>query len=123
MEGLKKISYSIGQVSEMSGLAQSTIRYWETVFEMLNPNKTEGGSRRYREKDIELLLKIKELLHEKGFTIKGAKAVLKNPENDFKKTRSGPDKQEILKSEAVEDFEKFKIEIISDLERIKNSLK
>ena len=50
MEGLKKISYSIGQISEMTGLAQSTIRYWETVFDILKPLKTEGGSRRYQER-------------------------------------------------------------------------
>jgi len=69
---LDKMTYSIGQVSELIDVPQSTIRYWETVIDVLNPGKTEGGSRRYSQDDIELLIKIKYLLYDEGRTIKGA---------------------------------------------------
>ncbi len=68
---LKKITYSIGQVSEIADVPQSTIRYWETVIDVLHPHKTEGGSRRYSQDDIEILLKIKTILYDEGRTIKG----------------------------------------------------
>lgn len=76
MLDLEKISYSIGQAAEISNIAQSTLRYWETVFYVLDPHKTDGGSRRYYKKDIELILKIKDLLYNRGFTIKGANLYL-----------------------------------------------
>ncbi len=66
------IYFTIGQVSEHVNLPQSVLRYWETVFDALKPQKSKGGNRRYRKKDIEIIQKIKELLYEEGFTIKGA---------------------------------------------------
>ena len=71
MLGIDKFSYSIGQVSSITEITQSTLRYWETVIEIFNPIKTKGGSRRYSKKDIELILQIKGLLYEQGLTIKG----------------------------------------------------
>lgn len=67
-----RLYYTIGQVSKISGLPQSVLRYWETVFSALNPPKSEGGTRQYREFDVELILEIKRLLYDEGFTIKGA---------------------------------------------------
>ena len=78
---LKKIRYSIGQAADSADLPQSVLRYWETVFDSLNPLKSPGGNRQYSEKDIELIFKIKELLYVKGFTIKGANALLNEEEN------------------------------------------
>lgn len=69
--------HSIGQVARHVGLPQSVLRYWETVFPMLRPEKSAGGSRQYSERDIRLILQIKDLLYTQGFTIKGAKARLK----------------------------------------------
>jgi len=71
-----KLSYSIGQVAEIAGVAQSTLRYWETVIDALNPQKTEGGSRRYDKKTVELVMRVKDLLHDQGLTIKGANLYL-----------------------------------------------
>ena len=78
MLNIDKLSYSIGQVSDLTEIAQSTLRYWETVIVSLDPFKTEGGSRRYSKDDIELILVIKDLLYNQGFTIKGANLFLNN---------------------------------------------
>lgn len=67
-----RVYYTIGQVSKISGLPQSVMRYWETVITALKPPKSEGGTRQYRESDVELILEIKRLLYDEGFTIKGA---------------------------------------------------
>ncbi len=72
----ERIDLTIGQVADYVDLPQSVLRYWETVFDRLNPKKTEGGSRRYNAEDIEIIIQIKELLYEKGFTIKGANKYL-----------------------------------------------
>jgi len=77
-----KLSYSIGQVAEIAGVAQSTLRYWETVIDVLNPQKTQGGSRRYNKDTVELVMRVKDLLHDQGLTIKGANLYLeKNKDN------------------------------------------
>jgi len=57
-----RLYYTIGQVSKISGLPQSVLRYWETVFESLNPPKSDGGTRQYTENDVEIVLEIKKLL-------------------------------------------------------------
>ena len=60
---IKKLYYSIGEVSEMVGLKPYVLRYWETEFKQLSPPKNRAGNRTYRQKDIDLILKIKDLLH------------------------------------------------------------
>jgi len=77
----KLLTYSIGQVSAHTDLPQSVLRYWETVFPLLQPAKSSGGSRQYSDADIIVIQKIKELLYEKGFTIKGANLRLENDLN------------------------------------------
>ena len=73
---IKKLYYSIGDVSEMTGLKQYVLRYWETEFTMLNPSKNRAGNRTYKQEDIRVIRQIKELLYEKKFTIRGAKQYL-----------------------------------------------
>jgi len=84
---LDSMFYTIGQVSDLTNIPQSALRYWETVFDILDPQKTPGGNRKYSEEDIKIILKIKELLYEKGFTIKGANLELKD-NFDFESTES-----------------------------------
>ena len=72
-----RLYYTIGQVSKISGLPQSVLRYWETVFESLNPPKSDGGTRQYTENDVEIILEIKKLLYDEGYTIKGANKHIK----------------------------------------------
>ena len=76
---LKKLYYSISEVSEITDLKQYVLRYWESEFSQLKPTKNRSGNRNYRSHDIDLLLKIKSLLYDRKFTIKGAKQHLKTP--------------------------------------------
>lgn len=73
---LTKLYYSIGEVSELFGVAPSLIRYWESEFSVLKPAKNSKGERKYTVKDIEMLQQIFHLVKERGFTIDGAKKEL-----------------------------------------------
>tara|TARA_B100001094_G_scaffold285758_1_gene300091 strand:- start:293 stop:655 length:363 start_codon:yes stop_codon:yes gene_type:complete len=75
---VKKLYYSIGEVSEMTNLKSYVLRYWETEFNQLKPPKNRAGNRTYRQKDIEIILNIKDLLYTKKFTIDGARIVIQN---------------------------------------------
>ncbi len=68
--------FRIGEVSAMTGLESYVLRFWETEFKGINPKRTDSGQRLYRRADVELIHKIKHLLHEKRFTIQGAKQYL-----------------------------------------------
>ncbi len=74
--GLRKLYYSISEVSKLTGLEQYILRYWETEFESLKPGKNRAGNRIYTNKDIKLILQIKKLLREEKYTIEGAKKIL-----------------------------------------------
>lgn len=78
---MKKLYYSIGEVSDITGIEPHVLRYWESVFDDLNPKKNNGGNRVYKEKDIEIIVKLKKLIKDKKYSTKGAKQVLKN-QND-----------------------------------------
>ena len=70
---IKKLYYSISEVSEITRLKKYVLRYWETEFTQLKPPKNRAGNRTYRQKDIDVIHKIKELLYKKKFTIEGAR--------------------------------------------------
>jgi len=70
---IKKLYYSISEVAEITGLKPYVLRYWETEFSELRPAKNRAGNRIYKEKDIELISIIKELLYTKKYTIEGAR--------------------------------------------------
>ena len=82
--GIKKLYYSISEVSKITDLEQYVLRYWESEFEQLSPAKNRAGNRIYTNKDIKLILFIKKLLRDERYTIEGAKQVLRNysPETD-----------------------------------------
>jgi DNA-binding transcriptional MerR regulator len=69
--------YRIGEVSRLTALKPFVLRYWETEFPMLEPVKGPNGHRLYRQEDVDLVLKIKRLLYDEGFTIAGARRHLK----------------------------------------------
>lgn len=71
-----KLYRSISEVSEMLDVKPHVLRYWETQFSMLRPKKNRAGNRMYRPDEVKLLLRIKELLYAKRFTIEGAKRTL-----------------------------------------------
>jgi len=70
---LSKLFYRIGEVSRLTGLEPYVLRYWETEFPQLRPEKGKSGQRIYKKKDIENILRIKQLLYDDGYTISGAK--------------------------------------------------
>ena len=65
--------YRIGEVSRLTALKPFVLRYWETEFPMLEPVKSPSGHRMYRQEDVDLVLKIKRLLYDEGYTIAGAR--------------------------------------------------
>ena len=78
MRSETKIYYSISEVAEMLGLEAYVLRFWEKEFSQLRPKKNRAGNRVYQQKDIDLLMQIKYLLYDKGFTIDGARNYLKS---------------------------------------------
>jgi DNA-binding transcriptional MerR regulator len=73
----EKEFYRIGDVSKIAALKPFVLRYWETEFPMLQPIKSPSGHRLYRQEDVDLVLKIKRLLYDEGFTIAGARRHLR----------------------------------------------
>jgi len=67
----------IGEVSAITGIEPYVLRYWETEFPRISPARSRSGQRLYRKSDIEMILKIKDLLYKKRFTIAGAKQYLR----------------------------------------------
>ncbi len=74
---VEKKFYSITEVGKITGVEPHVLRYWETEFPGLRPRKDRAGKRNYEKSDIELIIRIKELLHEELYTIAGAKKKLK----------------------------------------------
>ena len=94
---IEKIYYSIGEVAEMFNVAPSLIRFWESEFELIQPKKNRKGNRQFTKEDIDHVRTIYHLVKEKGFTLQGAKEMLRND------------------SQAVRD----KMEMISSLKRVR----
>jgi DNA-binding transcriptional MerR regulator len=74
----EKLFFKIGEVCELAGVQAHVLRYWESEFAMLAPQKNRAGQRVYRKRDVEIALRIKELLYEDQYTIAGAKKRLSN---------------------------------------------
>ena len=71
-----KLFFKIGEVCEIVGVEAYVLRFWETEFKFLSPQKSKSGHRVYRKKDVETVMQIKELLYDRGFTIAGARKEL-----------------------------------------------
>ena len=72
----EKIFFKIGEVCDLVGVQAHVLRYWETEFPMLAPQKNRSGQRTYRRRDVEISLRVKELLYDELYTIAGAKKKL-----------------------------------------------
>jgi len=72
-----KLYYRIGEVSELVGVEPHVLRYWETEFRAIRPQKSRRGQRVYSRKDVDKLLRVKELLYTQRFTIEGARKQLR----------------------------------------------
>jgi DNA-binding transcriptional MerR regulator len=85
----EKLFFKIGEVCELAGVQAHVLRYWESEFSMLAPQKNRAGQRVYRKRDVEMALRIKELLYEDQYTIAGAKKRLANDLRGAGKMRTG----------------------------------
>ena len=70
--GIKKLYYSIREVSELTGIESHVLRFWEKEFSQLNPRRGRSGNRAYTERNIKVILAIKDLLYAQKYTIQGA---------------------------------------------------
>ncbi|MDF1577748.1 MAG: MerR family transcriptional regulator [Desulfobulbales bacterium] len=87
-----KLYFKIGEVSRIVGVDTHVLRYWESEFKMIRPQRTPSRQRLYRRDDIDNLLKVRELLHERGFTIAGARQALKEEKNTGRSGGGSPEK-------------------------------
>ncbi len=88
---VKRLYWSISEVAELTGVKPHVLRYWETEFPSFKPSKNNAGNRVYRERDVELAMAIKQLLHNERYTIKGARKRL----TETRKVRDLLDQMEI----------------------------
>jgi acetolactate synthase-1/2/3 large subunit len=82
--------------AEQTGLPTHVLRFWETCFSQLSPGKSRGGHRRYQRKDIDLVMRIKQLVHEQGFTIQGAQRKLTQERSGFTVRQLHQELEEVL---------------------------
>ena len=100
---IEKLYYSIGEVAEIFNVAPSLIRFWESEFDIIKPKKNRKGNRQFTREDIDNVRTIYHLVKEKGFTLQGAKEMLRNDSQAVK------DKMEML--ESLRSVRKFLVEL------------
>jgi len=105
---IEKIYYSIGEVAEQFNVAPSLIRFWESEFELIQPKKNRKGNRQFTKEDIENVRTIYHLVKQKGFTLQGAKEMLRNDTSAVK------DKMEIYDS--LKKIRQFLVEVREKLQ-------
>ena len=105
---IEKIYYSIGEVAEQFNVAPSLIRFWESEFDLIQPKKNRKGNRQFTKEDIENVRTIYHLVKQKGFTLQGAKEMLKSD------TQSVRDKMEIYDS--LKKIRQFLVEVRDKLQ-------
>ncbi len=104
---IEKLYYSIGEVAEIFNVAPSLIRFWESEFDLIKPKKNRKGNRQFTREDIDSVRTIYHLVKEKGFTLQGAKEMLRNDTNSVK------DKIELIDS--LKNVRRFLIELRDQL--------
>lgn len=103
-----KLYFKIGEVAKMADVPTHVLRYWESEFSGINPKRANSKQRLYKRRDVELILNIKILLHERGYTIAGARKLLE----------SGP-----LPEQEVTEAKPVITEVANTLQSIKQELK
>lgn len=102
---MKKLYYSIGEVSEITSVEPHVLRYWETIFKELAPRKNRAGNRTYRDKDIALIMKLKDLIQDNKYSTAGAQKVL--------------EKEKVTQTSEEKSPEKIPYEVQRDLKEIR----
>lgn len=102
---MKKLYYSIGEVSEITSVEPHVLRYWETIFKDLSPRKNKAGNRTYREQDITLILKLKDLVQKKKYSTAGAQKILEGEASESNVTDAKKD----LPAETKKDLNEIRV--------------
>lgn len=105
---IEKLYYSIGEVAEIFSVAPSLIRFWESEFDIIKPKKNRKGNRQFTKEDIDNVRTIYHLVKEKGFTLQGAKEMLRNDTDSIKDNMSLID--------SLRNVRKFLVELRDKLE-------
>ena len=101
----EKLFFKIGEVCELIKVQPHVLRYWETEFPMLAPQKNRAGQRVYRRKDVEMVMRIRDLLYEEKFTIAGAKKKLMDEQRGGSSRVKAPARETAPPEEAVQHSE------------------
>ena len=109
--------FTIGEVAEICQLKSHVLRYWEQVFPQLEPSKRRGR-RYYQKNDVMIVMEIKSLLHEQGFTIPGAKARLSKRDVDVSDKKLSSEQRSV-----VEQLQQMKSELTEFRQYISNRFK
>lgn len=110
-----KLYYKIGEVAEVAQVKTSVLRFWETEFAFLNPEKSTTGQRLYSKKEVELVLHVRRLLYDEKYTIEGVKKKI-SPKGKF-------DSVEVFKAQGSNcDLSNVLSEIRRDLRELRNML-
>lgn len=110
---MKKLYYSIGEVSQICDIEAHVLRYWETIFDNLKPSKNRAGKRTYTEADIKTIMELKVLIIDEKYSTAGAKKVL-----DTRDKMVGDIQKLPLSLEVIRDLRETKIFLESLLKRI-----
>lgn len=103
-----KLYFKIGEVSKLAGVVPHVLRYWESEFDAIKPRRTNANQRMYKRDDVDLILTIKTLLHDQGYTISGARHYLAAHKNKQDTVTVSTDQKKIgaklsfIKSELVQ---------------------
>lgn len=109
---MKKLYYSIGEVSEITSIEPHVLRYWETIFTDLNPRKNKAGNRTYKEDDLTLILRLKDLIQDKKYSTAGAKKIIEDGEPE------SIDAKRTVPLEVQKDLQEVKLFLNKLLEKI-----
>lgn len=113
---IKRLYYSIAEVSEITGLKQYVLRYWETEFPELRPAKNRAGNRIYKKSDIQLIFAIKRLLYDDKYTIEGARQKLRQMKDNHELSGQLSLLEKMQKNGFLEDIRDSLVECLHILE-------
>lgn len=107
----EKVYFRIGEVSTLVGVEPHVLRYWESEFKLIRPRRAKSNQRLYRRQDVETLLLIRDLLHDRGYTISGAKKYLEQKEGDEDGVTEAAPEKNVLVDQRMADIKKELIRI------------
>jgi len=125
-----KLYFKIGEVAELAGVKPHVLRYWESEFGSFRPVKSKTNQRLYKRKDIEFVLQLKDLLHNQGYTISGARKKMRELARKGGKVEAAPQAEQTevpdnqMALPLVSGFDSSLLdEIRSDIQSLRDSLK